>query len=97
MNNSLAGNVPTASTVQCSRVRSWSDRRAFLKLESELYAKDPNWVTPLWSERKQLCGFGSHPFYNTAESEAFIARKNGRVVGRVVAIVMPCAGSSTNA
>ena len=58
-----------------------------MKLERELYADDPNWVPPLWSERKQLCGFGSHPFYNDAESEAFLVRKNGRVVGRIVAIV----------
>ena len=73
--------------IECTPVRSWSDRRAFMKLERELYAGDPNWVTPLWSERKQLCGFGSHPFYDDAESEAFLARKDGRVVGRVVAIV----------
>ena len=58
-----------------------------MKLERELYAQDPNWVTPLWGERKQLCGFGSHPFYDDAESQAFLARKEGRVVGRVLAIV----------
>ncbi|QEF97119.1 hypothetical protein Mal15_11570 [Stieleria maiorica] len=77
----------TSAAIQCAPVQSWSDRRAFLKLERELYKGDPNWVTPLWSERKQLCGFGSHPFYNDADSRAFLARKNGRVVGRVVAIV----------
>lgn len=77
----------SSASVECTPVRGWFDRRAFMKLERELYANDPNWVAPLWSERKQLCGFGSHPFYNDADSEAFIARKNGRVVGRIVAIV----------
>lgn len=83
MNDNAATNQTTAS----SPVNGWMDRRAFLNLERELYADDPNWVTPLWAERKQLCGFGSHPFYDHAESQAFIARKNGRVVGRVVAII----------
>lgn len=87
MNDSTAAPIPTPSNLECSPVRTWFDRRAFLNLEKELYANDPNWVTPLWSERKQLCGFGSHPFYDDAESKAFIARKDGRVVGRVVAIV----------
>lgn len=76
-----------SSSIVCSPVRSRRDRREFMDLERGLYADDPNWVAPLWSERKQLCGFGSHPFYNDAESEAFLARQNGRVVGRVVAIV----------
>lgn len=71
----------------CHTVAGKSDQRAFLNLERELYADDPNWVTPLWGERKQLCGFGSHPFYDDAEGQAFLARKNGRVVGRVLAIV----------
>ena len=71
----------------CSPVGSWSDRRAFMKLERELYREDANWVAPLWSEKKQLCGFGSHPFYDDAESQAFIVRQSGKVVGRVVAIV----------
>ena len=77
----------SAAAPICQPVQGKSDQRAFLNLERELYAQDPNWVTPLWSERKQLCGFGSHPFYNDAECQAFLARRNGRVVGRVLAIV----------
>lgn len=92
MNDATATSQNTISQVdrsapQCAPVSGWFDRRAFLKLECELYADDPNWVTPLWGERKQLCGFGSHPFYDDAESQAFLARKSGRVVGRIVAIV----------
>lgn len=78
--------TPTGS-VTCTPVESRADRKAFLNLEKQLYANDPHWVTPLWGERKQLCGFGSHPFYDDADSQAFLARKGGRVVGRVVAIV----------
>ncbi|MCO8124291.1 N-acetyltransferase [Stieleria sp. TO1_6] len=76
-----------AGSLKCSPVSGWFDRRAFLQLERDLYADDPNWVTPLWGERKQLCGFGSHPFYNDADSQAFLVRRKGRVVGRIVAII----------
>jgi hypothetical protein len=86
VSDNTASSTP-AGAIECTPVEGWSDRRAFMRLERELYKGDPNWVTPLWSERKQLCGFGSHPFYNDADSRAFIARKHGRVVGRVVAIV----------
>ncbi|WP_436716209.1 N-acetyltransferase [Roseiconus lacunae] len=74
--------------IQCHRVESRSDQRAFLRLEKELYRDDPHWVTPLWGERKQLCAFaGKHPFYNNAECQAFLATKDGKVCGRVLAIV----------
>ncbi|MEM9827673.1 MAG: N-acetyltransferase [Planctomycetota bacterium] len=32
-------------------------------------------------------GFGKHPFYNDAQSQAFLAVSDGEVVGRIVAIV----------
>lgn len=72
---------------RCDPVRNRSDQKAFLALETRLYRDDPNWVTPLWSERKALCGFTSHPFYDDAESQAFLVRRGNEVVGRVVAIV----------
>ncbi|TWU01077.1 GNAT family N-acetyltransferase [Stieleria varia] len=72
---------------QCKPVTSKADQKAFLRLEVELYRDDPNWVTPLWSERKSLLGFKSHPFYDNADSQAFLVLKSGKVVGRVLAIV----------
>ena len=62
------------------------DRRAFLKFERDLYRDDPMWVPPIWDERKRLVGFKPHPFYNDAEATAMLARRDGVVVGRVVAI-----------
>ncbi|MCC9602793.1 N-acetyltransferase [Stieleria sp. JC731] len=77
-----------SQSIQCSPVESRADQKAFIQLEKDLYKNDPNWVAPLWGERKQLCGFsGKHPFYNDAECKAFLARKDGKVCGRVLAIV----------
>ncbi len=80
-------NASQSAAPTCRPVEGKSDQRAFLKLERQLYVQDPNWVTPIWGERKQLCGFGSHPFYDNAESQAFLARRDGHVVGRILAIV----------
>ncbi len=65
---------------------SWFDRRAFLHLPWKLHSKDPLWVPPLRGQQKELVGFARHPFYETAKSQAFVAKLGKEVVGRVVAI-----------
>ncbi|MEM6472893.1 MAG: N-acetyltransferase [Planctomycetota bacterium] len=75
------------SRVVCREVTGRGDRKKFFELERRIYRDDPNWVPPLWNEKKLLCGFGNHPFYRDAESKAFLAEADGRVVGRVVAII----------
>src|SRR5262249_35776748 len=47
----------------------------------------PNWVPPLRIAVKELLDREKHPFYKNAQAEFFLARRNGRVVGRVAAIV----------
>ena len=74
-------------SVRCDEVRDRRDRRAFLDLERRIYQDDPHWIPPLWQVRKELVGFRHHPFYDDADGQAFLARRGGRVVGRLVAIV----------
>lgn len=74
-------------TLRCDGVESRRDQKEFLYLERRLYDGDPNWVPPLWLVRKELVGFKYHPFYDDAESQAFLVRRGDRVVGRVLAIV----------
>lgn len=73
--------------IRCEPVTTRRDRKAFLQLERQLYKNDPNWVPPIWQVRKELVGFKSHPFYDDAESQAFLVRRGDRVVGRVLAII----------
>ncbi|MEM9368652.1 MAG: N-acetyltransferase [Planctomycetota bacterium] len=75
------------ASLECTPVTTSQDRRAFLRFEAEVYRDDPNWVPPLWDNRKAMVGFKHHPFYDDADGQAFLARRNGRVVGRVLAIV----------
>ncbi|TWT65379.1 N-acetyltransferase [Allorhodopirellula solitaria] len=75
------------SQVTCHPVENRRDQKAFLELERRLYRDDPNWVPPLWSERKKLVGFKPHPFWLDAEGQTFLVRRDDQVVGRVLACV----------
>ncbi len=58
----------------------------FVELPYEIYRGDPYWVPPLRIAVKELLDKAKHPFYKDAETELFLARQNGRVVGRIAAI-----------
>lgn len=77
---------PLMSSVRIHPVESRRDRKDFLDLDVRLYRDDPNWVPPLWSVRRELVGFRRHPFYDDADGQTFLARRDDRVVGRILAI-----------
>jgi len=73
--------------VRVAPARGSGDLRRFIDLPWRLYAGDPCWVPPLRSKVRELLD-ERHPFYagGAAEREVFLARRGGRVVGRVVAV-----------
>lgn len=62
-----------------------ADLKAFIDLPWRLYANDPNWVPPLKAEVKELLTPGKNPFFGHAEAQYFLARRSGKVVGRISA------------
>jgi GNAT superfamily N-acetyltransferase len=52
-----------------------------------IYEGDPNWVPPLIADRKKLLDRKKNPFYRHSEMELFLAKSDGKVVGRIGAIV----------
>ena len=60
--------------------------KEFVELPYTLYRNDPFWVPPLRIAVKELLDRAKHPYYANAEVEFFLARQEGRVVGRVAAI-----------
>jgi len=66
-------------------VSSKADRAAFVDLPWTIYANDPNWVAPLKSDARNLITPGKNPFFSHAEAGYFLARRGGRVVGRIAA------------
>jgi hypothetical protein len=72
-------------TISVRAVEGKADLRAFLDLPFRLYAKDPNWVAPLYLERYEHLDRGKNPYFRHAEAALFLALKDGRPVGRVSA------------
>jgi GNAT superfamily N-acetyltransferase len=59
----------------------------FVELPFALYRDDPYWVPPLRIAVKELLDRKKHPFYANADAEFFLARRDGRAVGRIAAII----------
>ena len=74
-----------AVALEVSPVRTRKDRREFFEFPYRLYAQEPNWVAPLRFERRQHLDPKKNPFFEHAEVEYFLARRDGRGVGRISA------------
>jgi GNAT superfamily N-acetyltransferase len=64
-----------------------SGLKDFVEFPYALYRDDPYWVPPLRIAVKELLDRKKHPFYANAEAEFYVARRDGRVVGRIAAII----------
>lgn len=72
-----------AEEIEIVEVRSKSDLKRFIKFPWSIYANDPNWVPPLLVDRFQFFDKSKNPFYRHAEVRLFLARYQGKEVGRI--------------
>jgi GNAT superfamily N-acetyltransferase len=73
-----------------------SDRKLldrFLKLPYDVYGDDPHVVFPLLGEQKKFFDHSVNPFFEHAETELWLATRDGRTVGRIAA----CIDATSNA
>ncbi len=59
--------------------------KEFIRLPNHIYGKDPNWIPALDMERMGILGRKQSPFFEHAEAQYWIARQNGKAVGRISA------------
>lgn len=64
-----------------------ADLKAFIELPYQLYRDDPVWVAPLRSEQSAQFVPGKNQMLNHCEHTLFLARQNGKVVGRISAFI----------
>ncbi len=76
--------MPDAPSI--SEVSSRSDLKAFVEFPYRLYAGDANFVPPLRSDVRWMLDPARNPFWHHARRTLFLARRGGRVVGRIAAI-----------
>ena len=74
-----------AAPIIVAPVSGKADLAAFIELPFRLYADDPHWVPPLKGEVRELLTPGKNPFFEHADVQLFLARRGGRVVGRISA------------
>jgi hypothetical protein len=72
-------------TISVRPVAGKADLKVFLDLPFRLYAKDPNWVAPLYLERYEHLDPRKNPYFRHAEAELFLAFKGSRPAGRISA------------
>ncbi|MEK6320521.1 MAG: N-acetyltransferase [Acidobacteriota bacterium] len=63
------------------------ERRRFIEFPYQLYRGNPHWIAPLRIAQKDILNRKRHPFYKTSDVEMFLAHRDGRVVGRIMAIL----------
>lgn len=72
--------------VEIKEVKSKKDRREFIKFPLRLYKDNPYFVPALYADEKRL--FAKETVYSEqAESVFYIAKKNGKTVGRIQGIL----------
>ena len=71
--------------IEITGVTGKGELAAFIDYAFARNADDPNWVPPLKAEMKELLTPGGNPFHEHARVQLFLARRGGKVVGRISA------------
>jgi GNAT superfamily N-acetyltransferase len=69
------------------KVKTAFDRRRFVTFPWKIYSMDPLWVPPLLPERMKQLNPKKGTFYSHGEAEFFIAYKDGKTAGTIMAAV----------
>jgi len=73
-------------TIERADTRDRAQVRRFVGLPYRLYRGNGQWVPPLWEDAALPLNRQKHPFYEYSEAEFFLARREGRDVGRIAAL-----------
>ena len=74
-------------SVEVRPVGSRADRREFVELPFRLHATGTPWIPPLKIERRLFLDRRVNAFFKHGDAQLFLARRKGRVVGRISAQV----------
>jgi hypothetical protein len=73
--------------VDVRAVSSRRDLREFIELPYRLHSSSPQWIPPLRLERRMFHSRRLNAYFEHAGAQRFLARRDGRVVGRISAQV----------
>nr|WP_299337976.1 GTP cyclohydrolase [Allomuricauda sp.] len=73
--------------VTVQKVESKNDLKRFVKFPFSLYKGSPYWVPPIIKDEMDSFDTDKNPVFESAEASFYLAYKNGKIVGRVAAII----------
>ncbi len=82
-------NPSPASDVVITRVATPAQKKEFILFQYEVYKNDPHFVPPLQMDREVIFNEKKNPWFEFGKTELFLARRNGKIVGRAAAIDDP--------
>ncbi len=75
------------TNINVVEVESSAQLKQFINYPAKLYKDDPNYVTPLVSERLEFFDKEKNPFYHSSSTKLFLAMDNKKVVGRIATCI----------
>src|SRR5438105_4224168 len=76
---------PAISDVVVTPVNTPAEKKEFILFQYELYKNDPYFVPPLMMERNDFLNPKKNPWFEFGKAQLFIARRHGKIVGRISA------------
>ena len=73
--------------VEIIEVNSKELQKKLVDFQFDLYKDCPQWVPPFRSDAFLKMDKEKHPFYDHSESDFFLAIRDGKVVGRISALM----------
>ena len=73
------------TTLKIIPVRSKQEFDDFVIFPWKVYAKDPYWVPPIISDRRDFLDAEKNAFFEHARAQYFLARRDGQTVGTIAA------------
>jgi ribosomal protein S18 acetylase RimI-like enzyme len=73
--------------VQIKEAKSLKDLRSFIRFPFKLYRDNPNWVPALFIDEYNTLRRDKNPAFEHCEAKYWLAYRQGRIVGRVAAIL----------
>jgi hypothetical protein len=83
--------------VELVPVETKAELERFIRVPMRLNAGDPNWIAPLMFERREALSPKHNPFFQHADHQFWLARRDGRDVGRISAQIDHLARTDTDA
>ncbi|MFC2131914.1 hypothetical protein ACFLSQ_10810 [Bacteroidota bacterium] len=73
--------------IQIKPVGTKAEKMRFIRCQWDFYKDDKYWVPPIIADRVKLLDTEKNPFYKHSLIQLFLAEADGKVVGRIAAII----------